>query len=339
MKLAFISGITGQDGALLSKLLIDNNYKVVGGRRDHDPDKLWRLDYLGIKNQIEYADFSLLDENSISDSIQKYSPDEFYNLAAQSSVAESFKSPVETSLNVGISVTKILESIKEFSPKTKFFQACSAEIFGDFSGETVNEDTSIQPNNPYGVSKSYAYWMVHTYRKCFGIYAVNGILFSHESEFRGSEFFTKKIIKHVTNLKFGKQEVLEVGNIENYRDWSYAGDFVLGMYLSMQNQKPDDYIFSSGVKVKVKDFIHHSFELIGIELIWKGSGVDLQAFDSKTGDLRVKINTKFFRPTEISSFSGDSTKAKKILNWTAKYNYKEIAKKMLEFEISLYEKN
>lgn len=334
MSKAFISGIFGQDGAWLSKLLLDRGYEVYGGARNLNSSEKWRLQYLGIQDKIKYVHFDLLDHHSIETAILETKPNEFYNLAAQSSVLESFSNPLFTANSVAISVTKILQTIQKHSPNTKFFQASSAEIFGSYSGETVNEETCLEPNNPYGISKAYAHWMVKNYRNTSNIFAVNGILFSHESELRGDSFFSKKVTKNIAHWKKGQGNILEVGNIENYRDFGFANEYVEGIFLSLQCETSEDYIFSTGKKIFMRDFIEHSFDYISRPIVWDGQFENLKAYDSKTNELLVKINPDFFRPSELSSFIGNNAKAKSKLGWEPKIDYKQIAEIMIDFELN-----
>ncbi len=333
MKKVFISGISGQDGAWLAKLLLAKGYKVYGGVRDINNFVNWRLSYTGVLSSIQFVNFNLADSASIEACIKEIKPDEFYNLAAQSSVVESFISPLETSLIDGLSVLHILEAIKKFSPHTKFFQASSSEIFGNPKESPQTEDTSIQPANPYAVAKSYAHWMNINYRNAFGLFCVNGILFGHESELRSEDFFSRKVSLHVANWYAGNKSVLEVGNLEAEKDWGYAKEFVEGIYLSLQADKPEDYIFATGKKTKVRNFIENSFGIIDISLRWEGEAKDLKAYNNKTGELLVRINPKFYRPVEIKSACGNAAKAKEKLNWSSSLDYKKISEIMVSCDI------
>ncbi len=333
MKKVFISGISGQDGAWLAKLLIQKGYKVYGGVRDKNKFLRWRLEYLNIIDSIHLMNFDLENAKSVETCIQEIQPDEFYNLAAQSSVAASYNSPVETSLVDGISVLYILEAIKKFSPHTKLFQASSSEIFGNSNETMQNENTPIKPANPYGVAKSYAHWMTVNYRESYGLYSVSGILYSHESELRSEDFFSRKVTVHVANWHHGNKKILEVGNLDIEKDWGYAREFVDGMYLSLQSEKPEDYIFATGTKTKIKNFIEHSYGVINVNLTWQGENENLKAYDEKTGELVLLINPNFYRPTEIKSSYGDPTKAKTKLNWNTNLDYKKICEIMVQCDI------
>ena len=333
MKKVFISGISGQDGAWLAKLLLSKGYKVYGGVRDVNKFINWRLNHFGILGNIQFYQFNLSDSVSIEQCIKEIQPDEFYNLAAQSSVVESFKSPLETSLMDGLSVLHILEAIKKFSPHTKFFQASSSEIFGNSNTAQQTEDTPHQPANPYAVAKSYAHWMNINYRNAFGLFCVNGILFGHESELRGEDFFSRKVSLHVANWSLGNKSVLEVGNLDAEKDWGYAKEFVEGMYLSLQAEKSEDYVFATGKKTKVRNFIENSFRVININLSWEGESENLKAYDDHSGELMVSINPKFYRPIEIKSACGNPAKAKEKLNWVSNLDYKQISEIMVRSDI------
>lgn len=333
MKKVFISGITGQDGAWLAKLLLSKGYKIYGGVRDKDSFIDWRLKQLGILESIEFIQINLLDSSSVENCIRELRPDEFYNLAAQSSVAESFHSPLETSLVDGLGVLYILESIQKHSPITKFFQAGSSEIFGNAQESPQTEETPIKPSSPYAIAKAYAHWMNINYRKVFGLFCVNGILFGHESELRGKEFFSRKVSLHVANWYHGNRQILEVGNIDIEKDWGYAEEFVLGMYLSLQLDKPEDFIFATGTKTKVKNFIDSAYGEISVSLQWEGEGDNQKAYDKKTGELLVKINPKFYRPIEVKTACGNPQKAKEILKWEPKIYYHKIAELMVRSDI------
>ena len=334
MKKVFISGITGQDGAWLAKLLLEKGYKVYGGVRNKNNIDSWRLVYLGINSSIEYINFNLTDRQCIESVIQKIKPDEFYNLAAQSNVAESYNSPVETSLVDGMGVLYLLESIKKFSPHSKFFQASSSEIFGNSLTKIQNENTAMNPVSPYAVAKAYAHWMVINYRNSFNIYAINGILYAHESELRSKTFFTRKISLHVANWNLGIKKILEIGNLDAEKDWGYAKEFVEGIYLAMQGITPEDFIFATGTKVKLKSFIDHSYSLIGINLCWEGENENLKAYNSNSGELIIKTNPEFYRPINIHTACGDASKAEKLLNWKPKLNYQKISEIMIQADIN-----
>lgn len=331
MKKAFISGITGQDGSWLSSILALENYEIYGGVRDLKKIESWRLEYLNLKDKIEFVYFDLNDLDSIEKAIKEIKPDEFYNFAAKSSVADSFQDPILVMQNVGLSVTKILDSIFKFSKDTKFFQASSAEIYANQIG-IVDENSCPMPNSPYGISKNYANEMVKMYRSVYGIFAVNGIFFSHESELRGENFFTKKVARHVSNLNKNNLSILEVGNIETKRDFGYAKEYMEAVLLSMRKEKSDDYIISTGVKTSLVEFISYSFKQVGFEIIWSGEKESLVGLDKNSNQILVKINKKFYRPSELCDFTSSNEKVKKNLNWKPEFDYKKISDLMIRFE-------
>lgn len=333
MKKVFISGISGQDGAWLAKLLLNKGYKIYGGVRDKNHFVDWRLKKLGILDSINILEFNLLDPISIEKCIKEIQPDEFYNLAAQSSVAESFHSPLETSLVDGISVLHMLEAINKVSPHTKFFQASSSEIFGNSRDDQQTEDTPIIPANPYAVAKSYAHWMNIHYRNAFKLFCVNGILYGHESELRGEGFFSRKVSLHVANWYLGNKNILEVGNIDTEKDWGHAEEFVLGMYLSLQLDTPEDFIFATGTKTKVRNFIESAYKEINVSLEWEGEAENQKGYNKTSGELLVSINPKFYRPIEIKSACGNPNKAKEKLNWSTTIDYQRIAQIMVRNDI------
>jgi GDPmannose 4,6-dehydratase len=289
MKTALITGITGQDGAYLSELLLKKGYKVVGLLRSNDSINTKRLDYLGITSKITFDVCNLLDIANIINILNKYHPVEIYNLAAQSSVGESFNQPIGT-LNFNIiSVANLLESIKIIDKSIKFYQASSSEMFGSINNLPLEESSIFHPVSPYGISKASAHWITVNYRESFGLFTTSGILFNHESVLRGDNFIIKKIIKSALNIKNGKQDVLEVGNIDIKRDFGYAPKYVEAMYLMMQHDKPDDYIIASGMSLSIREIIYYVFEKLGL---------------SKD---KIVINQDFFRPNEIENLYGHSS--------------------------------
>ena len=297
MKTALITGITGQDGAYLSELLLKKGYKVVGLLRSKDSINTKKLAYLGITSEITFDLCDMLDITNIINIFNKYRPDEVYNLAAQSSVGESFNQPIGT-LNYNIiSVANLLESIKIIDTSIKFYQASSSEMYGHINTLPLLENSIFHPVSPYGISKASAHWITVNYRESFGLFTTSGILFNHESFLRGDNFIVKKIIRSALEIKQGKRDVLEVGNIDIKRDFGYAPKYVEAMYLMMQHDKPDDYIIASGKSVSIREIIHYVFDQVGV---------------SKD---KIVINKAFFRPNEIVDIYGDASKAKSQLGW------------------------
>ncbi|MDX1961050.1 MAG: GDP-mannose 4,6-dehydratase [Leptospiraceae bacterium] len=332
MKKAFITGISGQDGAYLAHSLLQKGYHVIGGVRKPDAD-LYRLNSLGIQKSIELTYFDLNDKESILNSVKKIKPEEIYNLAAQSSVGKSFHAPLETAILDGMAVAYFLESIRTSSALSKFFQAGSTEMFGNCKDSPQNEKSIFQPINPYSSAKVFAHNLASNYRTIYNLFIVNGILFNHESELRGKEFFTRKVTRHVAKVAKGKIDILDVGNIDAERDIGYAKEFVEAIYLTLQNDVPEDFIISTGRKTTIRSFIEFSFEAIGIQLEWKGIGFEEKGYNSKTGDLLIQVNQANFRPADIDIQWGNPEKIKKKLGWEAKCSVKEIASRMVENDI------
>ncbi len=297
MKTALITGITGQDGAYLSDLLLKKGYRMMGLFRSKDSINTKRLAYLGITAEITFDLCDMLDITNIINIFNKYRPDEVYNLAAQSSVGGSFNQPIGT-LNFNIiSVANLLESIKIIDTSIKFYQASSSEMYGHINTLPLLENSIFHPVSPYGISKASAHWITVNYRESFGLFTTSGILFNHESYLRGDNFIVKKIIRSALEIKQGKRDVLEVGNIDIKRDFGYAPKYVEAMYLMMQHDKPDDYIIASGKSVSIREIIHYVFDQVGV---------------SKD---KIVINKAFFRPNEIVDIYGDASKAKSQLGW------------------------
>ena len=331
-KTALITGVSGQDGAYLSKLLLKKGYRVIGGERRSASGSLWRLKDLNIENDVEITDFELSEFTNIYRTIEKYRPDEIYNLAAQSFVGASFEMPTMTSDITGLGVSRILEAIRQINPDIKFYQASSSEMFGKVSETPQTENTPFYPRSPYGIAKLFGHWMTINYKEAYNIFACSGILFNHESPLRGEQFVTKKITMGLSKIKLGHIEYLELGNLDSKRDWGYAGDYVEAMYLMLQNDKPDNYVISTGETFSVKDFINTSCNELRIDIDWQGSGIDETAIDKKTGKSIIRINPKFYRPTEVDLLLGNSTKAKKMLKWKPKTNFYELVSKMIEYD-------
>jgi GDPmannose 4,6-dehydratase len=338
MRKAFITGITGQDGAWLAKLLIEKGYKVYGGTRKTSEFNAWRLDFLNIREQIELIEFDLLDYSNIFNGIKSIRPDEFYNLAAQSFVGSSFTQPISTGMINGMGVAYILDAIHTLSPTTKFYQASTSEIYGLVQETPQTEKTPFYPRSPYGCAKLYAHWMTVNYRESYNLFATSGILFNHESELRGTEFVTRKITLHVAGCSLGKNTVLELGNLNSERDWGYAKEYVEAMHLMLQAEKPDTFVMATGVKTKIRDFVAMAFRVIGKEIRFEGSGENEKGYDIKTGELLVRVNPKFYRPTEVETLIGDSSKARQLLGWKPKTSVNQLAAIMVNSDIHFLKK-
>ena len=328
MKKAIITGITGQDGGYLAKLLLSKGYKVYGAQRRNTGLKHWRLDELGITDQIEFLDFDLGEPYNIEKTIDKVQPDEFYNLAAQSFVGLSFEQPQVTTITNSLGVLNILEVIRNKYPKIKFYQASTSEMFGKVQETPQSETTRFYPRSPYGVakccSKVFAHNLCRNYRESYGLFACSGILFNHESPMRGEEFVTRKITKGLVEYtKNGK--VLELGNIESFRDWGHAEDYVEAMWLMLQQDEPDDYVISTGRTVSIKDFITLCLDELNLAYEFHGHEV----IDTHTRKHIIKTNPKFFRPADVDLLVGDNTKARHKLMWRPKHTLESMVKDMI----------
>jgi GDPmannose 4,6-dehydratase len=338
MKKALITGIRGQDGAYLSKLLLEKGYKVYGADRRSGDSSLWRLKELGIDKKIHHIYMDLLEYSNVVEVIKEIKPDELYNLAAQSFVAASFKQPLLTAEIDALGVLRILEAVRLFSPKTKVYQASTSEMFGKVQSIPQNEKTPFYPRSPYAVSKLFAHWICVNYRESYDLFVCSGILFNHESPLRGIEFVTRKISYTVARIYNGFDEKIVVGNLDSKRDWGYAEEYVYGMWLMLQQKKADDYVLATGETHTVREFIEKAFETVGIDIIWKGKGVDEKGYDKKTGKVLVEVSKEFYRPAEVDLLLGDSSKAEKELGWKAKTKFEELVKMMVSADIERIKK-
>ncbi len=337
MKTAFITGINGQDGAYLAKLLLGKGYRVIGGdRRRSTYEESSRLSILGIKEDIELVSFDLLDLSNIYSVISSVKPDEFYNLAAQSFVQASFTQPILTAEVDALAVVKILEALRQYVPNCKFYQASTSEMFGLVQEVPQSETTPFYPRSPYGVAKLYAHWIVKNYRESYGMFACSGILFNHESELRGMDFVTKKVVYQAVRIVKGIDTVLELGNLDAERDWGHAEDYVYGMYLMLQAEKADDYVLATGKTTTIRKFVEKVFKKLEIELEWKGKGINEVGICKKSNAELVRVNPAFYRPSEVDLLLGDSTKALKDLKWAPKINLDMMITRMIDFEKMRY---
>ena len=339
-KIALIFGITGQDGSHLAEFLLKKNYIVHGVKRRSSSFNTGRIDHLyqdpHEKNRkfiLHYGDIT--DAISVSSIIKNIKPDEIYNLAAQSHVAVSFEVPEYTANADGLGALRILEAIKfhGFEKKTKFYQAGTSEMFGKVNQIPQTEKTPFYPRSPYGVAKVYAHWITVNYREAFNIFACNGILFNHESPVRGETFVTKKIIMALCRIKLKKQKKLFLGNLDAKRDWGHAKDYVEAMWKMLQKKTPDDYVISTGKQYSVKDFINLSLKELNIKYYWKGKGIHQKCYD-ENGNCFIECDKEYFRPLEVDTLLGDSSKAKKELNWKPKYNTTKLVKEMVSEELT-----
>ena len=324
MKKAIITGVTGQDGGYLAKLLLDKGYKVYGAQRRNTGKRYWRLDELGITDKIEFVDIDLGEPYNIEKVIEKVQPDEFYNLAAQSFVGLSFEQPQVTTIANALGVLNILEVIRNKYPKVKFYQASTSEMFGKVQETPQTETTRFYPRSPYGVAKCYSHYMTVNYRESYNLFACSGILFNHESPMRGEEFVTRKITKGLVEYtKTGK--LLELGNIETYRDWGHAEDYVEAMWLMLQQDEPDDFVIATGRTVMIRDFITLCLDELNLAYEFNGHEV----IDTHTREHIIKTNPKFFRPAEVDLLVGDSTRAKEKLLWRPKHTLETLVRDMI----------
>ena len=352
MKKALITGITGQDGAYLAEFLLKKGYEVHGIKRRSSLFNTQRIDHLyegpryNSKNfHLYYGDVT--DSSNIIRIIKQVEPDEIYNLAAMSHVQVSFEEPEYTANTDGIGTLRVLEAVRllNLEKKTKIYQASTSELYGKVQSVPQNESTPFYPRSPYGVAKLYAYWITVNYREAYGMFACNGILFNHESPIRGETFVTRKITREIAKIIYGYEKQLDVGNLDAKRDWGHAKDYVEGMYLMLQQNKPEDYVLSTGVTTSIRDFIKMTFEELGIEIRFKGKGLNEIGYihnngshKIKKGQIVVKVNPKYFRPTEVDLLIGDSSKAKRQLGWVPKYDLKMLIKEMIESDLNVIKK-
>lgn len=332
-KTALITGITGQDGAYLAKLLLDKGYRVLGTYRRSANSNPWRLDYLGITDKVETVSMELLEYSNIQSTIAKIKPDEFYNLAAQSFVATSFEQPLYTAEVDALSVTRILEAIRMSSPKTRFYQASTSEMFGKVQAIPQIESTPFYPRSPYGVAKLYGHWITINYRESYNLFACSGILFNHESPLRGLEFVTRKITNTLAQVAAGLKDCVELGNLDAKRDWGFAGDYVEGMWRMLQADKADDYVLATNRTETIRSFCEMACAALGMDLKWQGEGVKEVGIDQKTGKTIIRINEAFYRPAEVDLLIGNPAKAKEKLGWEPKVDLQQLVKMMVEADI------
>ncbi|MDC0651852.1 GDP-mannose 4,6-dehydratase [Alphaproteobacteria bacterium] len=339
-KRALITGVTGQDGAYLSNLLLKKNYEVHGIKRRSSSFNTGRLENIYVDPHEKEPSFflhygDLTDSSNLIRIIQKVQPDELYNLGAQSHVQVSFETPEYTANSDALGTVRLLEAIRTLNleNKVKFYQASTSEMFGK-SPPPQNENTIFQPRSPYAAAKLYSYWVTINYREAYGLFASNGILFNHESPLRGETFVTRKITRAVASILKEKQDTLWLGNLNAKRDWGHAKDFVESMWKILQHDKADDFVVATGQSYTVRNFCEIAFSEIGIILNWKGSGVDEVGIDSKNGRKLIQVDKRYFRPTEVDYLEGDASKAKKQLNWSPKISFKDMISEMVQSDIS-----
>lgn len=337
---ALITGVTGQDGALLAELLLGKGYEVHGVKRRSSSFNSERIDHLYADPHIPDRNFflhygDLTDATNLIRLVQETQPDEIYNLAAQSHVQVSFETPEYTANADGIGTLRLLEAIRILGMEkaTRFYQASTSELYGKVQEIPQSETTPFYPRSPYAVAKLYAYWITVNYREAYGMHASNGILFNHEGPTRGETFVTRKISRAVAAIHFGVQDCLWLGNLDAKRDWGSARDYVEGMWRILQQDEPDDYVLATGETHAVREFIELAFAEVGITVTWQGQGVDEIGVNSSTGAVIVRINPRYFRPTEVDLLLGDPAKAKAKLGWTHKVSFRELVSEMVRADV------
>ena len=341
-KCALLTGITGQDGAYLAEFLLDKGYTVHGVKRRASSFNTDRIDHLyhdphasGSKLSLHYGD--LTDATNLIRIVQQTQPDEIYNLAAQSHVAVSFETPEYTANADALGTLRILEAIRllGLGSKTRFYQASTSEMYGKVQETPQRETTPFYPRSPYGAAKVYAYWITVNYREAYGIYACNGILFNHETPIRGETFVTRKITRGLARIHEGLDDCLYLGNLDSLRDWGHARDYVRAQWLMLQQDAPEDYVIASGEQHSVREFIERTAGHIGMQIKWRGSGIDEQGLEAKTGRSIVKIDPRYFRPTEVDSLLGDPSKARARLGWKSEISFDRLVKEMVDSDLAI----
>jgi len=343
MKKALITGITGQDGSYLAELLLEKGYQVHGIIRRSSSFNTGRIDHIYIdphekKRRLFLHHGDLSDASNINRILEKVQPDEIYHLGAQSHVRVSFDLPEYTGDITGLGTVRILDAIRSTGIKTKFYQASSSEMFGKAHEIPLRETSTFHPRSPYGCAKVYAYWITKNYRESYGLFAVNGILFNHESPRRGETFVTRKITRGLARIKLGISKKIHLGNLDAKRDWGHAKDYVRGMWLMLQQKTPDDYILATNESHSVREFVEEAAKVLGMNIVWKGKGLKEKGINKKTGETIVEIDPHYFRPAEVDVLRGDYGKAKKKLGWEPEIKFKELVKIMTEHDLKLAEK-
>lgn len=330
-----ITGVTGQDGAYLARQLLRRGHTVFGGFRRTSSVNFWRLQELGILDHpaLRLVEFDIIDPGACLRLIDKAAPECVYNLAAQSFVGVSFDEPVATAQMTAIGPLHLLEAIRQINPKIKFYQASSSELYGRVRASPQNEETPFHPRSPYAVAKLFGHWIAVNYREAHGIFASSGILFNHESPLRGREFVTRKISDAVARIHLGKQDRLELGNLDARRDWGFAEEYTEGMLAIMAHAEADTFVLATGRNAAVRDFADMAFRVVGIDLDWRGRGRDEEGVCRRTGKVRVKVDPTYFRPAEVDDLVGDPAKARKLLGWKAQTPLEELCRLMVEADI------
>jgi GDPmannose 4,6-dehydratase len=341
-RVALITGATGQDGACLAELLLGKGYIVHGVKRRSSSLNTGRVDHLYVDPHVEGAKFFLhygdmTDATNLIRLIQETQPTEIYNLAAQSHVQVSFETPEYTANSDALGTLRLLEAIRilGLKDKVRFYQASTSELYGNAPETPQTEKTPFAPRSPYGAAKLYAYWITVNYREAYGFHASNGVLFNHESPIRGETFVTRKITRAVAAIHAGRQEKLFIGNLDARRDWGHARDYVIGMWLMLQQDEPDDYVLATGEAHSVREFIEKAFAVIGRKIAWRGKGTNERGVDAKTGEVLVEVDPRYFRPTEIDLLLGDASKARARLGWTHRVSFDQLVSEMVKSDVEL----
>jgi GDPmannose 4,6-dehydratase len=341
-KTALITGITGQDGAYLAEFLLKKGYSVHGVKRRASLFNTDRIDHLyqdpherDVRLKLHYGD--LTDSTNLIRIIQEIQPDEIYNLAAQSHVAVSFETPEYTANSDAVGTLRVLEAIRilGLQKKSRFYQASTSEMFGKVQEVPQKETTPFYPRSPYGVAKVYAYWITVNYREAYGLFACNGILFNHESPMRGETFVSRKITRALSRISVGLQDTLHLGNLDSLRDWGHARDYVRAQWLMLQQGIPEDFVIATGKQFSVREFVIAAGDLLGMKIVWKGKGVEEIGVDANSGRTLVRVDSRYFRPTEVDSLLGDPTKAREKLGWTAEITFAELVAEMVESDLEV----
>ena len=332
---AVVTGITGQDGAYLTQLLLEKGYTVFGTYRRTSSVNFWRLDELGITDHpnLKLVEYDLTDLSSTIRLLEKAEPQEVYNLAAQSFVGVSFEQPITTAEITGVGALNVLEAIRTVDPAIRFYQASTSEMFGKVQAVPQSESTPFYPRSPYGVAKLFAHWSTINYRESYGIFAASGILFNHESPLRGKEFVTRKITDAIARIKLGTQDVLELGNLDAKRDWGYAAEYVEGMWRMLQADEPETYVLATGHTVTVRDFVQLACQAADINLQFEGAGESEVGVESTTGHTLVRVNRDFYRPAEVDLLVGDASRAEQKLGWRATTTLEALCTMMVEADL------
>jgi len=344
MKKALITGITGQDGSYLAELLLDKGYEVHGIIRRASTFNTQRIDHIyqdpheeNVRLKLHYGDMT--DSSNLSRLVEKINPDEIYNLAAQSHVGTSFEIPEYTTDVDAMGTLRLLDAIKESEVECKFYQASTSELYGKVQEVPQTEKTPFYPRSPYAAAKLYAYWIVKNYREAYDLFAVNGILFNHESPRRGKRFVTRKITRAVARITKGKQDKIYLGNMNAKRDWGYAKDYVKMMWMMLQHDTPEDFVIATGETHTVREFVEAAFKHVDVDIEWQGEGVDEKGIDKDTGKVLVEVDSKYFRPTEVDLLIGDPSKAKEELGWEPEVKFKELVQLMVQSDLEAIEEH